>query len=206
MTEDFLSAALEDAEGHKLADDIIARKKWRNARDRLMQQLIWGDVLTDGHGNVIPRELPAYWSSVKDAWDNHVEAKVTHTRTLNRPPVTVMRGPRFHMTWTDEPFRLVVGGRGHGKNLARQEWLRGRGIVTDFLAGIRGEDKPWASSITWVCKRPTAPVYAKGTMGWAMEQYEASLTPEMRAYNRKLASDNAALYDRAARALGLKRT
>jgi hypothetical protein len=207
-----LSAALEDAEGRELADAIIARKKYRNIRDRFMQQLIWGDVLTDGHGNVIPRELPDYWASVKEAWDAHVEGKLTHTRSLNRPAVTELRGPMFHMTWTDELMthetgwrnRLLVGGRGYGKNRARAESLRGREVITDFLAGIRGEDRPWASSIRWVCKPPTAPVYAVGTNGWLMEQAEARVTPAMREHNRRIGEQNAALYAKFADLLGVK--
>lgn len=60
--------------------------------------------------------------------------------------------------------RVHVSGRGHGKVAAQQEWLereirRGREIITDFIAGIRGDEYPWASSIHWSCSRPTDPVY-----------------------------------------------
>lgn len=188
-----LSAALEDAEGRELADAIIARKKYRNIRDRFMQQLIWGDVLTDGHGNVIPRELPDYWASVKEAWDAHVEGKLTHTRSLNRPSVTELRGPMFHMSWTDELMThetgwrhpLIVGGRGHGKRLRQIEALRRWNSRPEAFIPHKAPD---IGEVRWVCKPPTAPVYAVGTNGWLWEQAEARVSPEMREYNRKLES------------------
>lgn len=187
-----LSAALEDAEGRKLADDIIARKKYRNIRDRFMQQLIWGDVLTDGHGNVIPRELPDYWASVKEAWDAHVEGKLTHTRALNRPAVTELRGPMFHMTWTDELMThqtgvsMRVGGRGYGKRAAQIEALR----RWNSRPGVyHPKDVSRIGSVRWICPRPTdppAPVYAVGSYGWAMEQAIAFQSPYVVEHNRKL--------------------
>jgi hypothetical protein len=199
-----LSAALEDAEGRELADAIIARKKYRNIRDRFMQQLVWGDVLTDGHGNVIPRELPDYWASVKEAWDAHVEGKLTHTRSLNRPAVTELRGPMFHMTWTDEAFphpqRWIVGGRGHGKRMRQIEALRRWNSRPEAFIPHKAPD---IGEVRWVCKPPTAPVYAVGTNGWLMEQAEARVTPAMREHNRRIGEQNAALYAKFADLLGV---
>lgn len=197
-----LSAALEDAEGRKLAQDIIDRKKWRNARDRFLQQLIWGDVLTDGHGNVIPRELPDYWASVKEAWDTHVEGKLTHTRSLNRPAVTELRGPMFHMTWTDElmthetGWRPLAGGRGHGKRMRQIEALRKWNSRPEAFIPHKAPD---IGEVHWACRRPTAPVYAVGSNGWLMEQAALTQYPPMRDHNRKLnprvADKVSALYD-----------
>jgi hypothetical protein len=39
-------------------------------------------------------------------------------------------------------------------------------IISDFLAGIRGEEYPWAESIRWSCPKPTAPVYPPFSNGW----------------------------------------
>lgn len=62
---DALSAALEDAEGRALVQKILDRKEARNIRDRFFEQMMWGDVHTDGHGNVIPRPEPEHWAAIR---------------------------------------------------------------------------------------------------------------------------------------------
>lgn len=62
-----LSAALEDAEGQALVQEILDRKRARNIRDRFFEQMVWGSVQTDGHGNVIPRPEPEHWAAIRTA-------------------------------------------------------------------------------------------------------------------------------------------
>lgn len=187
-----LSAALEDAEGKALAEAIIARKKYRNIRDRFMQQMMWGEVLTDGHGNVIPRELPDYWASVKEAWDARVEGNLmTHETGWRSRPLD-----EYADSFLAEMHRYA------GVREVARKWL-----YMDELTRRRarlGLDVPAVLSVRWVCKTPTAPVYAIGTNGWLMEQYQARLTPEMRKHNRRIAEENAAIMDRYADLLGVK--
>ena len=109
MTESTLSAALEDAEGKTLVEDILFRKKLRNARERFFQQLVWGDVQTDGHGNVIPRELPEHWKPLQQA--AVAGGGVEYTRRLNRPDTVriggAMEGTRTAFAWLDEIHRQL---------------------------------------------------------------------------------------------------
>lgn len=113
-----LSAALEDAEGRALVEDIIERKRLTNIRERFFQQMVWGDVQTDGHGNVIPRELPEYWQHLKAA--ALAGGGVEYTRNYNKPATlrvggkasgkvsAQIEGTREAIGWLDEHVRFLV--------------------------------------------------------------------------------------------------
>lgn len=55
-----------------------------------------------------------------------------------------------------QELKVLAGkwARGHGKRAALEK-IRSRAIITDWLAGIRGQEYPWAESITWSCAKPT---------------------------------------------------
>lgn len=195
-----LSAALEDAEGQALVEDILARKKLRNARERFFQQVVFGDVRTDGHGNVIPRELPDYWSSVKEAWDTHVEGKLTYTRSLNQPAmigIDPAGGPESLVVWMDEYTRFF-------REQYQDPHLVVREVVEEWTLTPKQPEIPEVSSVRWSCKAPTGPVYSVGTYGWAMEQAESMQSPHVVEYNRKLALEYRGKVSRLSEFLGGK--
>ena len=152
-----LSAALEDAEGRTLVEDILFRKKLRNARERFFQQMVWGDVRTDGHGNVIPRELPEHWQHLKAAAVSG--GGVEYTRRLNRPATVrvggraagkvsgQIEGTRTAVAWLDEIARTL------GKQLNRDPHLQVREVVTRYELTPALRTVPDVGPVRWAVAR-----------------------------------------------------
>jgi hypothetical protein len=116
---------------------------------------------------------------------------------------------KVEMTWqdvSDEFMALFMGYSSveelRAENEKRRQLLAAAERWSEYPIVYKAPD---VGEVRWACKRPTAPVYAIGTNGWMLEQYEARLTPAMREHNRKIAAENAAIMDRFATALGVKR-
>lgn len=200
-----LSAALEDAEGAAMVEEIIERKRLHNIRERFFQQLAWGGVHTDGHGNAIPRELPEHWQSLREAAVNG--GGVSYTRSLNRPDVLRIGGHRAGKVSAQiEGSRAVLYWLDEHVGFLAEEWRDPHQEVRDLVVRT-----PWAEpstvpeigSVRWACKAPTAPVYAAGSNGWLVEQVELMQYPPTREYNRKLSEKEVELVSRFARGLGI---
>lgn len=178
MAERFdLSAALEDAEGKALVQNIITRKEVTLRLNAPPLLRVWNDRLGEWQD--------AGFSSVTFTPEEDLfleKATLTPTKLAAQVEMTVqdvsydfmalMLGYSSvaEMQQAAEKRRQLAAlagswlktGRGHGKGRAQAEWIRhrssfgkGRQVVSDFLAGLSGQPQPWAASITWFCPKPT---------------------------------------------------
>lgn len=195
----------QDPEGHALVEAIHARK----ARSvKVMTHEGWREVGTAGTLSLTPAEN-SFWEreTIKLARTASVEMTVQDVShdfmamLLGYGSVAEMREAERKRA----ELKALAGkwARGHGKRAALEK-IRGRAIITDWLAGIRGREYPWAESITWSCAKPTDPVYPPGSYMWMMQEYERRLTPEYREYQRQVGRANARLMDDFAERLGTK--
>lgn len=121
---------------------------------------------------------------------------------------------------------VVVSARGHGKAALQRELLaylaapapepepaprepgyRSARGGEDFPVIIR-EGRP-VDRVSWKCPKPTAPRpedYPEGSYGRWMLEYIDRMTPVQVDYQRRIAAENAAIFDRMAEQLGIKKT
>lgn len=158
------------------------------------QLMIYGSCQTDEDGVPVPREVPEHWHALGNA--------------LRGQSVTGYL-----------PSGVQVSGHRAGKRTMIKAILEGAGTSTPpdnggftlhgvpeyqpqplkVIADVAPED------VRWSCKRPTTPIYAVGTYGWAMEQAAARISPAEREYNRKLNAESAAMMASFAEMLGIKK-
>lgn len=182
-----LTAALNDPAGIDLVEGILERKKARNLRDRFFEQMVWGEVRTDGHGNVIPRPVPDYWASLDAALEKARARKITYTQKLNALPVLSIDpadGSEPTVMWVDEHLNLMTHARGHGKTALARRWLERREIGA-LLTDHRPAPAPDIRSVRWECLSPTAKVHT-GKNGVLVERSHAYFKPAEWEHNRKL--------------------
>lgn len=213
VTESVMDAALNDAEGRRLVEDILRRKR--------LEQL-WGYYATFH---------PAY-DPFKATREKLAELSAETGKAVQY--VQRLNGPSSLQVWVDEiqqwrdayapseysgmftaearlmthgtgwRYSMLIGGRGHGKRTAQIEALR---KWNSRPAASIPHKAPGIAGVRWICAKPTdpfPPVYAPGSYGWMMEQYEARLTPAIREHNRKIREENAALMAEFADLLGVK--
>lgn len=195
----------QDPEGHALVEAIHVRK----ARSvKVMTHEGWREVGTAGALSLTPAE-DSFWEeeTIKLARTASVQMAIENVShefmamLLGYGSVAELREAERKR----QELAALAGkwARGHGKRAA-MERIRGRAIITDWLAGVRGEEYPWAESITWACAKPTDPVYPPGSNMWLMQEYERRTTPEYREYQRQIARANNRLMDDFAERLGMK--
>lgn len=128
-----------------------------------------------------------------------------YTYAADSPEAGLFRDPWDHYSNVpvgDYARRVLLGGRGYGKNSFRKRWLNS---LVEERERERDTYAPGLGTVRWACAKPsewTPPVtYAPGSYGWMAEERERRMRASgewdfIMERNRKVHKENIALYER----------